>query len=215
MDLNEDLGKSNLQKTVDKETEEVAKAIEKKTFKKTKSARKKLEAAANLQKNTTNRMRMTNENLEEAKKSSLKTYKNSKEARKQATTLTNEQNVLNPFAKLKTNFETWNEDDANADADIEKFENRKDFDYDDPNNQKNHASMFGIVGINEEEETNQELVKILSLVEGIEKETKIQKNESKKQKTNLEEIQAASEYAKREAEFATGKLENFNDAKEK
>lgn len=206
---NDDLGKSELQKQIEKASKNKAVDIEKGSYKKTKSARMKLEEAANKQKGTTNRMRMINENLKEGKKSGVKTYKNAKLAREQATELNKEKNMFNPFSKTRGKIEKWQDKDTKAEAEIKEIENQKDENENEGyKNSGTEANIFGGGSFKEEEQTNKELMKILQTTKEIEKETAAQSKEGKKQKKHLEDIEKTAEHAKKEAEKATKKLDD-------
>lgn len=205
-----DLGKTDLQKSIESQAEKEAVEIEKGSYNKTKAARLKLEKAAEKQKGTTNEMRMANENLEEAKKAGIKTYSHAKKARMQATELSNEQNAFNPLAGAQTKVSKWMDKDAQADEDINRIANRTKDDNDLEDNNNEEVNVFKGGSFKEEKQTNQELNKILNVVKGIEKETSVQKNEGQKQKTNLEDILKTAEYSKKETEFANEKLQAFN-----
>ncbi len=209
--MDDKIGKSELQKSIERDVKKKAKNIEKKSYEKTKEARLRFEKAHETQKGTTQRIRMMNENLAEAKGSGVKAYENAKKAKQQATILSNEKNAFNPLANAQSKFTNWKENDKLADEEIEKIENGKTSSDEGhgTDDQDESSNLLGEGNFDEERKTNEELNKILATAKSINRENAVQKNEGKKQKTNLKDIEKTAEYAKKETEGATHKLNDF------
>lgn len=208
-----DLGKSDLQKSIEEDAKKEAVKIEGRTYDKTKAARMKLEKAAMTQKGTTDEIRKMNESLEGAKESGIKTYENAKKAKWQATKLSKENNAFNPVSGMQAKAAGWMEKDANADREIAEIKGRKNKNSKVGKETDSSTGMkvkFGKANFAEEKKTNDELSRILETVEGINKETNVQKKEGEKQSTNLQDILKTTEHAKKATDDANSKLKDFN-----
>lgn len=184
-----------------------AREIEKNNKKKAKSARLRLEKAAEVQKSTIDELKKQNEGLEYAKNDAITTFNNSNTARKKANELLNEKSIFTFAPKTRTWFDNWKENPTAAKSDIKKMKNTRSTRKHNKDESK-HVEVKG--NTKEELETNLELKKLYDVTLKINKQTEEQKRESTKQKTKLNDLIKTSKYAQKELEQTGKKLDDFN-----
>jgi len=188
--------KSSLEAELDDDTAAKAKKIEKKNYSKVKNARKKLQKAEAVHKDTTQEIKKQNEKLEGVRHSKI--AEEAERAREIAITLENEKSAVNPFSGVQSKFQQMKSKTGGGGGNIRKMTHDNEG---DDNNEATMSSEMNLAddegATKEEKETNDELRKMYKTMRSIKKETKVQSRDSKKQKSKLVDIMKTTEDTKK------------------
>lgn len=201
---------SSLEAELDNDTANKAKEIEQQNYKKAHAARKKLQEAEAVHKQTTKELELQNEKLENVKHSKI--AEEADKARENAIKFENEKNAFNPLSGAACAFKQFKSDMNDGKVRRMSHDNNDvGIGMEASEDSVTHAELKDNSNATKEEKTtNDELRKMLKSLKNIKKENKIQSMHSKKQESNLTEILKTSEDAKKSVKKTENMLKKDN-----